>query len=143
MKTLNLITASILILGLAACGGERTAATETDMPMKTAGQEKVDHSEHDMSSKPDGVGHAVGTIRSVGTQGDFLTIEHGPFDGGIQMGAMTMGFDIMGDVDLSGFTEGDDVAFMVKQGHDGSYRIMAICNTSIEGADCLNGMMDH
>ena len=90
-----------------------------------------------------GIGHATGTIRSVGSQGDFLTIDHGPFDGGIDMGAMTMGFDIMGDVDLSGFADGDEVAFMVKQGRDGSYRIMAICNTGTDGADCLDGMMDH
>mgnify|MGYP005666694267 FL=1 len=99
----------------------------------------MDQADHAMG---DGIGRATGTIRSVGSQGDFLTIEHGEFAGDIQMGAMTMGFDIMGEVDLSGFAEGDEVAFMVKQGRDGSYRIMAICNTAEEGADCLDGMMD-
>jgi len=52
-----------------------------------------------------------------------------------------MGFDIMGDVDLSGLAEGDEVAFMVKQGRDGSYRIMAICNTATDGANCLDGLI--
>ena len=59
------------------------------------------------------------------------------------MGAMTMGFDIMGDVDLSSFSEGDAVAFMVKKGRDNSYRITTICNTSTDGDDCLESMMDH
>ncbi len=59
------------------------------------------------------------------------------------MGAMTMGFDIMGDVDLSAFAEGDTVAFMVKKGRDNSYRITTICNTGTEGADCLDEMMDQ
>ena len=147
MKPLTLVTTSLLALSLAACGGAEDtvppAASEADMPMDMAGDDAVDHGNHDMGAMGDGVGHATGTIRSVGAEGDFLTIEHGPFDGGIDMGAMTMGFDIMGNVDLSAFSVGDEVAFMVKQGRDGSYRIMAICNTGMDGADCLDGMMDH
>ena len=147
MKPLTLVTASLLALSLAACGGAEDTAppatSEVDMPMDMAGDDAVDHGNHDMGAMGDGVGHATGTIRSLGAQGDFLTIEHGPFEGGIDMGAMTMGFDIMGDVDLSAFSDGDEVAFMVKQGRDGSYRIMAICNTGADGADCLDGMMDH
>jgi len=147
MKPLNLIIASFLAFGLVACSGTEepvtTAPSETDMPMDMAHHEGMDHTGHDMGSTMDGIGHATGTIRSVGAQGDFLTIDHGPFEGGIEMGAMTMGFDLMGDVDLSGFADGDAVAFMVKQGRDGSYRIMAICNTGTDGADCLDGMMDH
>lgn len=106
----------------------------------------MDHGDHEMhggATTMDGVGHATGTVRSVGSQGDFLTIQHGPFQGGIDMGAMTMGFDIMGEVDLSGFSDGDEVAFMVKQGRDGSYRITAICDTAAEGDDCLDAIMDH
>lgn len=139
MKPMTVMTVSLLTLSLAACGGaEDTAAPESPeaaMPM--------DMADHDAGAMGDGVGHATGTIRSVGSQGDFLTIEHGPFEGDIAMGAMTMGFDIMGDVDLSGFADGDEVAFMVKQGRDGSYRIMAICNTAADGADCLDGLMEH
>ena len=59
------------------------------------------------------------------------------------MGAMTMGFGIMGGVDLSRFSEGDEVEFMVKQGRDASYRIMAICKKNTDGANCLDGVMDH
>ena len=79
---------------------------------------------------------------SGGSKGDFLVIDHGPLDS-IEMGAMNTGFDIIGGVDLSGFAEGDEVAFTVKQGRDGSYRIMEICNTATDGTDCLEGMMDH
>lgn len=151
MKPFTLMTASLLALGLAACGGaEEPASPAADTakePAAMADHDGMDHGDHNMTNAADeamdGIGHATGTIRSVGSQGDFLTIEHGPFEGGIQMDAMTMGFDIMGDVDLSGFADGDEVAFMIKQGRDGSYRIMAICNTGTDGADCLDGMMDH
>ena len=71
-----------------------------------------------------------------------LTIEHGPIEG-IGMNAMTMGFNTMGEVDLSAFSEGDPVAFMVKKGRDNSYRITSICNTASDGADCLDNIMDH
>ena len=146
MKPLTLMSASLLSLGLAACGGAEESASPTpdtaEPPAAMADHDGMDHGDHQMDAEMDGIGHATGTIRSVGSQGDFLTIEHGEFAGDIQMGAMTMGFDIMGEVDLSGFAEGDEVAFMVKQGRDGSYRIMAICNTAEEGADCLDGMMD-
>ena len=146
MKHLTIITTGLFALGLAACGGADEPAShrsEKNKPMEMADNNGMDHGNHEMGAIGDGIGHATGVIRSVGGQGDFLTIEHGPFDGSIEMGAMTMGFDIMGGVDLSGFTEGDEVAFMVKQGRDGSYRIMAICNTGADGTDCLNGMMDH
>ena len=136
MKSLIPITASLFALSVAACGN----ADETPPGSERAAEMPMEMVEEDAMG--DGVGHATGTIRSVGSQGDFLTIEHGEFAGDIQMGAMTMGFDIMGEVDLSGLAEGDEVAFMVKQGRDGSYRIMAICNTAEEGADCLDGMMD-
>ena len=144
MKPFNLIAASLFALSLAACGNAEdtppAAGDTSEMPMEMAKDNAMDHGDHDMG---DGIGHATGTIRSVGSQGDFLTIEHGEFDGDIQMGAMTMGFDVRGDVDLSGFSDGDEVAFMVKQGRDGSYRIMTICNTATDGADCLNGMMNQ
>lgn len=147
MRPLSLIAAGLLALSLAACGGaEETslpATSEADVSMAMAGDAGMHHADHAMGAMGDGVGHATGTIRSVGAQGDFLTIDHGSFDGGIEMGAMTMGFDIMGDVDLSGFSDGDEVAFAVKQGRDSSYRVMAICNTGADGADCLDGMMDH
>ena len=146
MKFLNLFAASLLALGLAACGGADDRVppetAQTEAPMEMADDDAMDHSGHDMGEAQERIGHGSGVIRSVGSQGDFLVINHGPLEG-IAMGAMTMGFDIMGDVDLSGFAEGDEVAFMVKQGRDNSYRIIEICNTGTDGADCLDGMMDH
>lgn len=153
MKRSALITAGAFALTLAACGeAQDTTPADTmagtDMPMDGHDNAAMDHAmagdtmEHDMAGMGDGIGHATGTIRSVGSEGDFLTIEHGPFEGGIEMGAMTMGFDTMGDVDLSGFAEGDEVAFRVKQGRDGSYRIMAICDTAAGGAECLDAITE-
>jgi Cu(I)/Ag(I) efflux system periplasmic protein CusF len=144
MKIRTFLTASIFASSLAACGNaDETAPTEpatSEAPMEMTAGETMDHSGHDMS---DGMmGHATGIIKSLGTDGDFLTIDHGPIEG-IGMGAMTMGFDTLGDVDLSSFAEGDAVAFMVKKGRDNSYRITTICNTSTNGANCLEGMMDH
>ena len=143
MKLLNLTATGLFALGLAACGNARDApdapGNTAEMPMKMADHDGMDHADQDIG---DGIGRATGTIRSVGSQGDFLTIEHGPVEG-VGMGAMTMGFDILGDVDLSGFKDGDEVAFAVKQGRDGSFRIMAICNMGTEGADCLEATMDH
>lgn len=147
MRLHTLLLSSLALMSLSACGNaeQNTAAdtVDTQAVVETSGHQGMDHGSHEMDGAKDGIGHATGTIRSVGAQGDFLTINHGPFEGGVEMGAMTMGFDAMGDVDLSGFSEGDQVAFMVKQGRDGSYRIMAICNTDSDGADCLDGMMDH
>ena len=147
MTTLNLFTASLFALGLAACNGEKPAPKSSDAaeaPVDTlVSHDGMDHGKNDMAKQKSGIGQATGTIRSVGSEGDFLTIAHGPFEGGIEMDAMTMGFDIMGAIDLSDFAESDEVAFMVKQGRDGSYRIMAICNTGTDGSDCLDGLMDQ
>lgn len=132
LKTLPL--ALIATVGLVACGDSETSSaspsgTMTDAPM--------DHMGHDMSGD---TGHAKGTIVSV-AEGE-LGIDHGPIDG-IGMDAMTMLFGTMGDVEATAFEEGDEVSFMVKRGRDGSYRIMAICDTNTDGADCLDGMMNH
>lgn len=146
MKPLNLFATCVVTLGLSACGGAddnvATEAVQTETPTEMASDNAMDHSGHDIGAAQERIGHGSGVIRSVGSQDDFLVINHGPLEG-IEMGAMTMGFEIMGDVDLSGFAEGDEVAFMVKQGRDNSYRIMEICNTATDGADCLDGMMDH
>lgn len=142
MNALNLITASLAALSLAACGNPQdTHPAETgtaEAPMDMAGDEmSMDKAGPDMSGASERTGRATGTIKSLGGQGDFLTIDHGPIEG-VGMGAMTMGFDIAGGVDLTGFSEGDSVAFEVKLGRDGAYRVMSICNTGTEGADCLD-----
>jgi Cu/Ag efflux protein CusF len=133
--TLNSLSFALLAaLALAACGGGDQASEPS---VEDGMEEQMDHSGHDMSGD---TGHARGTIVSV-AEGE-LGIDHGPIDG-IGMEAMTMLFGTMGDVDATAFEEGDEVSFMVKRGRDGSYRIMAICDTGADGADCLDGMMDH
>ncbi|MEM9839782.1 MAG: copper-binding protein [Pseudomonadota bacterium] len=121
-------------LTLVACGGSDQAPEPS---AETMSEGPMDHAGHDMSGD---TGHALGTIVSV-ADGE-LGIAHGPIEG-IGMGAMTMLFGTMGDVDATAFAEGDEVFFMVKRGRDGSYRIMAICDTGEAGADCLGGMMQH
>ena len=144
MKTIRLLTGSLFTLSLAACGnaeGTAPAVSEKkEAHMEMSNGETMDHSDHVMSEE--GIGHGAGIIKSLGIEGDFVTIEHGPIEG-VGMDAMTMGFNTIGEVDLSAFAEGDAVAFMVKKGRDNSYRITNICNTQTEGADCLAGMMDH
>lgn len=145
MKHFKLISAGMAAITLAACGQSnspepRTQSAEPAATMDMAEPGMMDHSGHDMGSGD--TGHATGIVKSVGAQGDFMTIDHGPIEG-IGMGAMTMGFDIAGDVDLTEFKDGDAVSFMVKKGRDGSYRITAICDTAKSGEDCLSGMMDH
>lgn len=126
------LVAGVSALALTACGSENSA---NEAPASTVTETEQHTSNH--GSAGSNTGHGRGVIRSVGVQGDFLTIEHGPLEG-IEMGAMTMGFDITGGVDLSGFADGDEVAFAVKRGRDNSYRITAICNTTLEGDDCLS-----
>ena len=100
MKLYTLLTVSAAALTLAACGqtdndapaSDTASQTEPPMAMEMADGEMMDHSDHDMGSSD--TGHATGVIKSVGAQGDFLTIDHGPIDG-IGMGAMTMGFEVM------------------------------------------------
>ena len=143
MKILSLLAVSGLALFLAACGGSEDAAVpQSDAakaPMEKADGGKMDHSGHDMGGGA--IGHATGVIKSLGGQGEYVTIDHGPIEG-IGMGAMTMGFGIQGDVDLSPFAVGDRVSFMVKKGRDNAYRIAAMCKTDTDGADCLAQFMD-
>ena len=126
------LVAFVSALALAACGSE---SSTTEAPASSSAEAEQHTGDHGSAGSNTGQGRGV--IRSVGVQGDFLTIEHGPLEG-IAMGAMTMGFDITGGVDLSGFADGDEVAFAVKRGRDNSYRITAICNTTTKGDDCLS-----
>lgn len=148
MKLYTVIAVSAGILILPACGQTANdtptsnTSTQTEMPMKMANGKVMDHSHSDHVMESRDIGHATGVVKSLGPQGDFLTIDHGPIDA-IGMGAMTMGFDIAGDVDLTGIEDGDTVSFMVKKGRDGSYRITKICETDAAVDDCLASMMDH
>ena len=135
MNTRNAIATLSAAFMLAACGN---AEQPEAMDHSTMDNGTMDHSGMDMSSSASGdTGMTTGTIRSVGENGDFLTVAHERIDG-VGMDAMTMGFDIMSDVDLSDFEPGDRVAFAVKKGRDGSYRITAICETTGTDMSCLN-----
>ena len=142
MRTQNPTLITLLVITLAGCGGTEDTASSKDANTQTSGDmagQMMDHGEHAMEES---IGHATGVIRSVGEQGDTLTIDHGPFKGGIEMAAMTMRYGVTGDVDISAFTENAEVAFLVKHGRDGSYRILAICNTETDGGDCLDDKIE-
>ena len=126
-----------LILGalavvLSACGAQEQApASQTPEPRGV--MEATTPGEG--QAKPERTGSGTGTIMSLGSKGDFVTIDHGPIEG--LMGSMTMGFELVSDVDIAGLAEGDTVAFSVKHGRDGVYRIISICKTTESGSDCL------
>lgn len=134
---------------LAGCGATDTAHSD-DTHMADAHSDmdhgSMDHTDHDMAkpdtaetmSGPGDTGETTGVIRSIGETGDFLTLSHEAIDG-VGMGAMTMGFATLSDVDLSEYQVGDRVAFSVKRGRDGSYRITAICKTEGSDRSCLAG----
>ena len=136
-----LLTAS---LAVTACGGDNNneasipAESETS-PVEATEDMAMNHETHAMAEAPayGAVGEATGTIRDLDSEAGYATIAHGEFSGDISMGAMTMGFQTLGGVDLSGLSEGSEVAIRVKQGRDGSYRIMAICPTHDASLDCL------
>jgi len=134
MKHAMKITLTALVaLGLTACGAE----TSGEMDHST-----MDHSTMDEGKMAGDTGHTTGVIFSISPDGQEATIDHQEIEG-VGMGAMTMGFGIISTVDLTGYTKGDNVSFMVKKGRDGSYRITAICNTDTDGKDCLDAKMDH
>ena len=142
MKYLNRTLITLLVITLAGCGGTEDTASSKDAGTQMSGDmagQMMDHGEHTMAES---IGHATGVIRSVGEQGDTLTIDHGPFKGGIEMAAMTMRYGVNGDVDISAFTVNAEVAFLAKHGRDGSYRILAICNTETDGCDCLDDKIE-
>lgn len=134
-RTVLLLTASLV---LTACEGDNNA-TSTPAEPETPPSRTMNHASHAMAEVPayGAVGEATGTIRDLDSEAGYATIAHGEFSGDISMGAMTMGFQTLGGVDLSGLSEGSEVAIRVKQGRDGTYRIMAICPTRDASLDCL------
>lgn len=148
MKHLIQLTASaILALSVTACGGgqdrvETKSSDHSKMDPSTMNHSTMDHSEMGDKKMSGDTGHTTGVIFSISPDGQHATIDHQEIDG-VGMSAMTMGFGILSNVDLSDYKKGDNVSFMVKKGRDGSYRITAICNTDTDGADCLKTKMDH
>lgn len=138
MKIKTILSAAIIATGLGACG---QSADKKGQP-ETHTQAEMDHSDHEVTASEVTIGHGTGTVQSVSSEGDFLSIAHGPLEG-IDMGAMTMGFEAAEGVDLSGITDGDDVAFMVEVDTAGDLQLTAICDTGDDGADCLRHKMEH
>jgi len=110
-------------------------------PLLLAHSHEGEHAGHAANGTTSRTGQGTGVIRSVDAEGRSLTIDHEPIDE-IGMGAMTMGFGVVGAVDLSGLSEGDPVVFRLKRGRDNSYRVTAICNRDTHGPDCLAGNSD-
>ena len=139
-------------LNLTACGGDSDAGMNQDKTGSVAmddvqmdnssGDMKMDHSSMDHAKTGGDTGHTTGRIVSISPDGKEVTISHQAIDG-VGMGAMTMGFGILSTVDLSPYSQGDNVSFMVKKGRDNSYRITAICDTDKSGEDCLASIMQH
>lgn len=132
-----LFASTVLAVATAACDPADTQGSQPEtqtMPMEM--EDAAQMPAHSSNEKNEDTGRAKGSIVSIDSDGGSVTIDHGPFEG-IGMGAMTMSFALMGDADLTGFSEGDQVSFEVKRGRDGSYRIMQICAVDEIAADCL------
>ncbi len=87
---------------------------------------------------PEKMAAATGVVKGVGEKQ--LIIDHGPIQGST-MGAMTMGFNFLKSVDVSNLQEGDEIAFLMKVGRDGSFRISAICKPAVDGEACLQALL--
>jgi len=149
MKSFAFIAVAIAF-GLAACGGAGETASHDH-----SGHHDAHHGAKGESSapskdmkalfgddyQPGDIGHAFGEIVSIAPDGPFLTIDHGPIHG-IGMGAMTMEFDVLSDVDVSGIDAGDKVEFLVKKSDAGTYDVMAICDLQSEEAKCLDRVLE-
>ena len=113
-----------------------------------------DHSghmmDHDMADKKmddgamqsemkDGMVPVNGVVKKVFAGAGRVKIKHEPVPA-MKMGAMTMSFQTAGDIDLSEFSENDDVEFMLKKGRDGSFRIMSICKKENADTSCMEMM---
>jgi Cu/Ag efflux protein CusF len=134
MKHISKLAITVLaILPLASCGVENTEKMD---------HSKMTHSDPAATNVTSETGHTKGIIMSISPDGNVATINHQAIES-VGMNAMTMGFGVTSEVDLSEFSKGDNVSFMIKKGRDNSYRIIAICNTDLKGNECLNSMMDH
>ena len=148
MKPVVFVTI-LCAFGLSACGGADGGSSHDHSGHHGAGENaKVESSDKSKEMKAlfgenykrGDIGHAFGEIVSVAPDGPFLTIEHGPIHG-IDMGAMTMEFDVLSDVELAGIDKGDKVEFLVKKSGAGTFDVMAICGLEDEEPKCLDRVM--
>lgn len=134
-------TASPLQLARAQKESTQSGAAGPEMLYLLADSHEAGHADHGSGAADIRIAHGTGVIQAIDSENRSLTIDHEPIDE-IGMGAMTMGFGVVGAVDLSGLSEGDPVAFRLKRGRDNSYRVTAICNRDTHGPDCLAGSSD-
>ncbi|MFT6434855.1 MAG: Cu/Ag efflux protein CusF [Candidatus Azotimanducaceae bacterium] len=79
---------------------------------------------------------AKGKIVQIDESGRRVKLSHGALKR-FDMRPMTMYFGLAGSTDLNNFKINDEVEFEVKQGRDGSYRIMAMCTLTDKDTNCL------
>ena len=125
-KTIALITLPLLLS--LSLSGHTQAAMDSQ-------HEHHGHGMHGETSMNEDQG--TGKIVEIDTERRRVKLDHGPLDN-IGMDAMVMFFGIAGDVDLTNYQVGDNVAFKVRRGRDGSYRLYSVCNTGTEGEACLD-----
>ncbi|MCY3702136.1 MAG: copper-binding protein [Rhodospirillales bacterium] len=135
-------TASSLQPARAQEGSSQDRAVGSETLYLLAENHEAGHADHGSGAADSRIAHGTGVIHAIDSESRSLTIDHEPIDE-IGMGAMTMGFGVVGAVDLSGLSEGDPVAFQLKRGRDNSYRVTAICNRDTHGPDCLAGSSDE
>jgi len=111
---------------LSACGSHDEAT-----------HDMADHADHDMeiSTGPAVIAEGDGRILSISEEGDFMTLDHGPIEE-ISMGAMRMGFEVAEGVDLSDYTEGDDILFMISA-TENDIILTKACRPASDGPNCL------
>lgn len=134
------LVAVLGLASLAACGQSHDGHGNHDKD----NPEMADHSghdmkDHDMKTAPDAMIPVNGKVVQVFADAGRIKIDHEEIPA-INMAAMTMSFQAGGDVDLVRFSEEDAVHFMLKQGRDGSFRIMQMCKTDGSDDECMSNM---
>lgn len=136
-KSILLITLPLLLSfglsGITQAKEENQASQQGSNHMQMQ-HEHHGHGMHGESSMNEDQG--VGKIMEIDSERRRMKLDHGPLEN-IGMEAMVMFFGIAGDIDLTEHEVGDNVAFTVRRGRDGSYRLYSICNTQEQGNDCL------
>ncbi|MEM9743991.1 MAG: copper-binding protein [Pseudomonadota bacterium] len=138
----------LLVLAAAGCAPEGTPGAERNA--SSAGG-AMDHSAHgagsmdSMASMEDAeaqllaeprFGTATADLLAVAEDGSEVTVRHSAFDG-IEMGAMTMAFDVAESVARDALPEAGRVALRVRQNRNYTYELVAICPTTEDSVACL------
>lgn len=150
IKTIVVVCIAMLLAACGQSGSNNQAATQPAEQQSNellANQLKVDEdviveeevsdASLDNAALVGESGQSTGAIVVIAEEARQIVIDHEAIDE-INMGAMTMGFSVLSDIDLSEYAVDDRVSFKVKKGLDGDYQITAMCNTGVGGKECLN-----